>query len=204
MLKKIPHAFIFGFLLYFSNAAPVKALELPLIEQELDLSSPTAAVQTFASLHRAGDFESLWFVLDPALRASFSNAISQFRLEPFIAAGADGSRLMNKAVPFMAEHDKDLEKPGHPVDVFAIFAALMAISREERAEAFDLSGEMKQAEQSSRQHGSSLLQVLFYESPTAGRVAFELLQAPSKRWRVYSIGVNVGSGNELYWRGLER
>lgn len=182
----------------------MNAQELPLVEQELNLSSPTAAVQTFASLHRSGDFQSLWFVLDPALRASFSEAVSLFRLEPFIAPGANGSNIMRQATLLMAEHDDDPQNPGSPVDIFAYFAALMASSREQNAEAFDLSGEMKPAEQFTRQLKATQLQVLSYDTPTAGRVVFELLQAPSKRWRVYSVSVNVGSGTEMSWKGKIR
>ena len=188
-------------LLFWAAAgAPAKAAEIPLIERALDLASPEATVETFTALHRAGDFESLWFVLDPALRKTFAKAISLFELEPYVAPGADIRAVLDKAAPFTAEHASDPKKPMvSVVDTFPFFLGLMAAAREDGVQAFDLSGRMRLEDTSDGEAQARPVKLLKFRSATAGRLEFVLCQAPSKRWRIYGLGANLGTAKETRW-----
>lgn len=163
----------------------------------LDLSSPTAAVETFVDLFQQGDYPALFLVLS-------AEAQSQWRRHPALTFDY-GVWFKNpdetiEAVPML---NRDLPDEHDPSVITALFDEVMVAAASSDNFVIDLRGEVSIiGEETLPAPEVSAAIVTADVEGIDGEVTFILQQSPSQRWRVHQVVVPGGDVDIIPWSAV--
>lgn len=157
--------------------------------ESLDLTSPAAAVETFADAFARKDFMTVWMVLDVSTQERVEQSLNLLQWSGLIRIDAVpdwGSEIAS----FLSLENLET------TDRWYIFDGIMMIADDHDAYLIDLSGGVIPGEES--QVGDDV-EVSGVVEGIEGDVRFRLVQSPGGRWRVRQVIVPGGDEDMIPW-----
>lgn len=171
------------------------------LDQALDLTSPQAAVETYAAAFADDDYAAVFLVLAPQAQDEFLRAMHMFKFETF--SRLEPMSMDDYASDAAAEYASDPDKPMLGPTIMQTFNYLMHAADAGGAHLIDfgaggLFGETLTIESVGDTFTVDGWSRTWVETELAGEgpVSFLLQQSPEGRWRVLSIVAHAGSDHE--------
>lgn len=176
--------------------------------EALDLSTPEAAVTTFADAFQDGNYPRVFLVLAPEAQQGWYSGFSLFRPELLVDESMADQLFEATRDLFGFDHT---ETEHSPYNMPYLFDAVMQFAAENDAFVIDLRGDIdivgtEESSVPSRENGEDrdddtplpAVDVIVSTSEL-GELRFRTVQVPSGRWRVYQVIVPGGNENLLPW-----
>lgn len=187
---RLPRLLLLG--LGLAAFAPALLAQAPLVQgtayDRLDLATADAALRTFLSAFRRGDYVTAYWVLSPQAQLDWQTAIETFSFNRTLRGDVMARNLLPQIVPPIAQWEQH--------DMSFLFAHVMNVARREGMLPLDLSGlpedlaparlpNLGTGPAALAADGSIAIAVALAAYP--GPVVFRMVTSPLGKWRLAQI-----------------
>lgn len=164
--------------------------------ETLDLATPESAVKTFSEAFQRDDFMCVYLVLAPKTQFRFPQLVSLFQYGDLFQIEYE-EEVLDDVTSF----SKGIGKGEHVDSGWYLFDQIMLSAKKHSALLIDLSGEVKiiDSKTSETDDGDDAVDVITSVEGIDDDVTFRMVQAPSKRWRVYQVILADGDEEKIPW-----
>jgi len=191
---------------FFVALAAEAGPPLSRVEAVLDLSTPEAAVQTYADAFAANDFIAVYLALSPAARERFSIGVARLLLDDIVAADVDLDLELQLFAPAFGPFEPAAEQSSPIVsfDSFHVFEVALWNADQFGIHVIDLAGPPAVVSVGEPVDRDGTKEVVVETiDDREGPVRFVLQETPSGRWRIRTVIARPGADDEAVFLGVE-
>ncbi len=156
--------------------------------EALDLSTPSAAAETFLDAFARDDFMTVWLVLHPVIQYDIREALRLLQARVVVdhlsIPSAEYEEIYTSFPPVMSDGD------------WVLFDALMLAADEHDAFLIDLSGPVRVTDEALDGGNAELSAVA---EGIEGPVTLRMSRSPDGRWRVWEVGTGGEGAPAEVW-----